>query len=154
MRNDILSQMAERDLASFLPLCGEADKKFFDPSCKGREAEEYVRLTLIATALGRRGVVVYLLGEAEYESKDDEVMRCLASVKNDYRTVVNWIEDFIGEIREPQDRQAAEELWNAKKKGLSETEFDIARIKRRRAGGKAERAFASKANKILKPAAI
>lgn len=98
-KNDILSQMAERDLASFLPLCGEADKKFFDPSCKGREAEEYVRLTLIATALGRRGVVVYLLGEAEYESKDDEVMRCLASVKNDYRTVVNWIEDFIGEIR-------------------------------------------------------
>ena len=90
-KNDILSQMAERDLASFLPLCGEADKKFFDPSCKGREAEEYVRLTLIATALGRRGVVVYLLGEAEYESKDDEVMRCLASVKNDYRTVVNWI---------------------------------------------------------------
>ena len=128
-KNDILSQMAERDLASFLPLCGEADKKFFAPSCKGREAEEYVRLTLIATALGRRGVVVYLLGEAEYESKDDEVMRCLASVKNDYRTVVNWIEDFIGEIREPQDRQAAEELWNAKKKGLSETEFDIARIK-------------------------
>ena len=128
-KHDILSQMAERDLASFLPLCGEADKKFFDPSCKGREAEEYVRLTLIATALGRRGVVVYLLGEAEYESKDDEVMRCLASVKNDYRTVVNWIEDFIGEIREPQDRQAAEELWNAKKKGLSETEFDIARIK-------------------------
>ncbi len=128
-KNDILSQMAERDLASFLPLCGEADKKFFDPSCKGREAEEYVRLMLIATALGRRGVVVYLLGEAEYESKDDEVMRCLTSVKNDYPTVVNWVEDFIGEIREPQDRQAAEELWNVKKKGLSETEFDIARIK-------------------------
>lgn len=128
-KNDILSQMAERDLASFLPLCGEADKKFFDPSCKGREAEEYVRLMLIATALGRRGVVVYLLGEAEYESKDDEVMRCLTSVKNDYPTVVNWVEDFIGEIREPQDRQAAEELWNTKKKGLSETEFDIARIK-------------------------
>ena len=128
-KNDILSQMAERDLASFLPLCGEADKKFFDPSCKGREAEEYVRLMLIATALGRRGVVVYLLGDAEYESKDDEVMRCLTSVKNDYPTVVNWVEDFIGEIREPQDRQAAEELWNVKKKGLSETEFDIARIK-------------------------
>ena len=128
-KNDILSQMAERDLASFLPLCGEADKKFFDPSCKGREAEEYVRLMLIATALGRRGVVVYLLGEAEYESKDDEVMRCLTSVKNDYPTVVNWVEDFIGEIREQQDRQAAEELWNVKKKGLSETEFDIARIK-------------------------
>ncbi len=118
----------EQDRIRFLFLCGKGEKDFFNLYDKQRNAEDYVRLMIISLTFGLNGATLALLAKAEEGKRINEVNACFEKVKNDYATVVKWLDDFVKQIENPSLKKIAVDFWSTKKATFDERNFSLSKL--------------------------
>lgn len=117
-------QLLEDELAYFINMCGEEDRKVFEKPRKKRTVAEYGRLICIAMAMGLRGAMLWLFARCEDNRVDyDEIFAYIDNAP--FAEVKKWINEFIGQIENPLFKRVASDIWSEKEKRLSEKNFSM-----------------------------
>lgn len=113
----------EQESRAFFFLCGDEDKTYILSRRKKRSVEDNVRLMCVMLFFGFRKV--FLRFSAMIEPVLEETLQRYAAVRNDYRCIRGWLEQFAERVPDGKARRLAREFVEEKFRNAAEDAFDF-----------------------------